>query len=116
MNDNDTARREPALAHVVPARLLLAVFAALVVLTALTYAVTYVDLGAANLWLAMAIAAVKGSLVALYFMHLRWDKPLHSVVFLAALFFVAVFIAFALMDTLQYKPDLIPGYQPGMDG
>ena len=36
-----------------------------------------IDLGSGmtNVIIAMLIASIKGSLVALFFMHLRWDKP-----------------------------------------
>jgi len=49
-------------------------------------------------------------------MHLRWDKPFNSFVFLAAFFFLFLFIGFAMMDSAHYQPDLIPGYSPGMGG
>jgi cytochrome c oxidase subunit 4 len=86
----------------------------LIVLTYVTVAATKVDLGDFNLWLALAIATVKASLVALYFMHLRYDKPIHAVIFVSTLCFVALFVVFALMDTGYYEPQLIPGYAPGM--
>jgi cytochrome c oxidase subunit 4 len=92
--------------HIVPARVLLAVFAALILLTLVTVAVTWVDLGGLNLWIAMFIATVKASLVALYFMHLRYDKSFCTIVFLASLVFVFLFIGVVLLDTLQYQPDV----------
>lgn len=100
--------------HVVPLKVLLAVWGALVVLTVLTVAATWVDLGRFNLLLALAIATVKASLVLLYFMHMRYDRPFNAVVFVAALLFVALFIGISLIDTSAYQPELIPGYAPGM--
>jgi cytochrome c oxidase subunit IV len=100
--------------HVLPVWILLATWGALIVLTVLTVAATKVDLGALNLWLALAIATVKASLVALYFMHLRYDRPIHAVIFVSTLCFVALFVVFLLMDTGYYEPHLIPGYAPGM--
>jgi cytochrome c oxidase subunit 4 len=91
--------------HVVPLKILFGVWAALMVLTVLTVAVTYVDLGASvNIFVAMLIAVAKAGLVALYFMHLRWDSPLNGVVLIIALLFVAVFIGIALLDTIEYQP------------
>lgn len=84
--------------HVVPLPVLLGVWAALIVLTGATVAVTYVDLGPLNLWVAMLIATVKAGLVALYFMHLRYDHPLYGVLLVSALFFVALFIGLTLID------------------
>lgn len=101
--------------HIVPFRVLAAVFGALLVLTVLTVAATKVDLGNWNLWLAMGIATVKAALVVLYFMHMRYDHPFNAVVFVTALAFVALFVSFALMDTVAYKPELIPGYAPKIE-
>ena len=100
--------------HVVPLSVLATVWGTLIVLTVLTVAATYVDLGRFNLWLALIIATMKGSIVALYFMHLRWDRPFNAVVFVSSLLFVAIFVGIALMDSGAYAPDLIPGYAPGM--
>lgn len=98
--------------HVVPVWLLAAVLGALLALTWVTVAVRGVDLGSLNLWAAMAIAVVKASLVALYFMHLRWDRPINAVFFIGALLFVMIFVGLALMDTTNYRESLIPGYAP----
>jgi cytochrome c oxidase subunit IV len=100
--------------HIVPFRVLATVFATLLALTVVTVAVTRVDLGNFNLWIAMAIATVKASLVVLYFMHMRYDQPFNAVVFITALLVVALFIGIALIDTGAYQPDLIPGYAPEM--
>jgi cytochrome c oxidase subunit 4 len=104
----------PEVGHVTPVDLLLKVWGALVVLTVLTVAITFVDLGKLNLFAAMAIAAAKALLVALFFMHLRWDRPVNGVIFLTAILFVAIFIAMALMDTTVYQPDRIPDYAPAV--
>ena len=94
--------------HIVPPRVLLGVFGALLVLTVLTVVAAEVDLGSLNLVGALVIATAKATLVALYFMHLRWDRPFHGFVFLAALAFVMLFIILALLDTMNYAPDMIP--------
>ncbi|HNX48539.1 MAG TPA: cytochrome C oxidase subunit IV family protein [Thermoanaerobaculaceae bacterium] len=103
-----------ALAHVVPWRLLAGVWATLVFLTVVTVAITWVDLGRLNLVAALLIATIKASLVLLYFMHLRWDRPFNAVIFVATLCFAALFITLALLDTTTYQPDLIPGYAPAI--
>jgi cytochrome c oxidase subunit 4 len=103
------------LGHAVPMRILLGTWALLVVLTVVTVGATYVDLGEMNIFLAMGIAVVKSTFVALYFMHLRWDKPFHSIVFVSAALFVMLFISLALLDTRQYAPDKIAGYAPEIE-
>ncbi len=100
--------------HVVPTKVLVGVWAALIVLTWLTVSATKVDLGSLNIYIALGIAVVKSAFVALYFMHLRYDRPFHGVVFVVAVLFVALFISFALLDTKEYQPDTIPGYAPAI--
>lgn len=92
--------------HVVPIWLLALVFAALLLLTWLTVAVTKIQLGEFNILLAMGIATVKAVLVALYFMHLRWDKPFNTAILIGSIIFVGLFVAVALVDTAQYTPNV----------
>jgi cytochrome c oxidase subunit 4 len=82
-------------------------------LTVLTVAATWVDLGAWNIWLALLIAVVKGSLVALYFMHLRWDSPFNAIVLMAALFFVALFVGSVVLDAREYQVNYNPPARAG---
>lgn len=89
--------------HVVSLWILFGVFAALIALTVLTVAVTYVDLGDANIWIALAVAFVKAVLVGMYFMHLYWDNPFNSIILIVALLFLAVFIGAAMTDSVQYE-------------
>jgi cytochrome c oxidase subunit 4 len=98
-----------------PLPILIGVFMALIVLTGVTVGVTYFDLGGWNLIVAMAIATVKAVLVALYFMHLRYDNPFNAIVFLAALIFIALFISITLLDTTQYQPDIQKWQQANPD-
>ena len=75
------------------------VWLALLVFTAVTVLVAKtVDLGAGSLAIAMLIAVIKGSLVALFFMHL-WDHPAsYRVVLAVSLMFVFVLIALINAD------------------
>ncbi len=47
-------------------------------------------------------------------MHLRYDRPFNAIVFVTAFVFVMLFVGLALIDTAAYKPEMIPGYAPGM--
>ena len=100
--------------HIASVKLLLVVWVALMFGTWLTVSASTVDLGFLNIWVGLAIATAKAVLVALYYMHLRWDKPFNAFVFISAFFFLFLFIGFAMMDTAHYQPVLIPGYSPGM--
>jgi len=102
------------MAHVMPARVLVAVFAVLIVLTGLTVAAAGVDLGPAHLTVALGIATVKATLVALYFMHLRYDSPFNALVFVTALVFLALFLSLTMLDTAEYQPD-IQSYETAPD-
>lgn len=93
-------------AHIVPFGVLLGVFVALLVLTYLTVAARYIDLGSWNIWIALGIATIKGALVVLYFMHLRYDSPFNSIVFLTALVFMLLFLGITILDTIEYAPDI----------
>ncbi len=73
-------------------RVYITVFVALMVLTLITVAVSYLDLSIPMaVTVALLIATVKGSLVACYFMHLISEKKLiYAVLILTASFFVAL--------------------------
>ena len=92
-----------ALGHVVPLKILFAVFVALALLTVLTVAASEVNFGEFNLVIALVIAVIKASLVLLFFMHLLWDKPLNAIVFVGCLIFVGLFISLTLLDTGQNR-------------
>jgi cytochrome c oxidase subunit 4 len=100
------ADSEHGLGHAVPLYVLTIVFVSLVVLTWITVAVTMIDLGSLNLWIALAIATVKASLVVLYFMHLRYDRPFNSIILVTALVFLFLFLGITIMDTIQYQPGI----------
>lgn len=105
---DDVGPNAPHGVHAVPRRILLNVYFALICFTAITVAVSFVDLGNANIWVALFIAVLKGSLVCLYFMHLRWDSPFNGLALVSALFFVALFIGLALLDSTSYQPQMKP--------
>jgi cytochrome c oxidase subunit 4 len=95
-----------ATSHVLPPRVLLGTAAALLALTATTVAVSLVDLGRLNVFLALGVATVKATLVALFFMHLRYGRRFHLVVIAGAALFAALLVGFVLLDSTLYQPDL----------
>lgn len=84
--------------HVAPASLFTKVLLALLALTILTVAVSRVHFGSFNLFVAMAIAAVKASLVMTYFMHLKWDTPVNQIAILSSFLFLSLLFVFILAD------------------
>jgi cytochrome c oxidase subunit 4 len=74
------------------------VFIALLLLAALTTGVAYIDLGPFNTVVALLIAAIKMTLVGLFFMHLWYGRGLTRVVVLAGFFWLALMVSFTLAD------------------
>ncbi|MBX3156122.1 MAG: cytochrome C oxidase subunit IV family protein [Deltaproteobacteria bacterium] len=92
------------ISHVASMKVLIGTGGALLVLTLVTVLATKVDFGASiNLGIAMFIAVVKATLVVVFFMHLKYDKLFHTVIFLSAILAAALFVGFTLMDTGQYQ-------------
>ncbi|MBL8821568.1 MAG: cytochrome C oxidase subunit IV family protein [Planctomycetia bacterium] len=92
------------LGHISPWQTLVKVWAALMALTILTVMATWVNLGSLNIWIAMAIAVVKGALVVLYFMHMKYDRPFIAYIFTFSLAFVAFFLGMVMLDSKSYQP------------
>jgi len=89
---DDVGPSAPHGVHAVPRRVLASVWGLLILLTVITVAVSKVDLGQGNIWAALLIAVIKGGLVTMYFMHLRWDSPFNGLILIVALFFVSLFV------------------------
>lgn len=103
--------------HVVSPKILITTALGLLFLTVITVLAAKLDferfdLRELNIFVALAIAVVKGSLVCLYFMHLRWDRPFNAFVLVAALAFVGLFIWFAMTDTGEYQFEVVEGDAP----
>lgn len=103
---------EPIVGHLVSYQTLFGTGAALLVLTVITVAARYIDLGEANIYLAIGIAVVKATLVSLFFMHLRWDRPFNLMVLVGSMLFVILMMCFCMMDVGQYMPSLNQGNPP----
>ena len=97
------------LAHVASVRTLVTVFGALLVFTVITVLAAQVDFGskALNLGIAMLIAAVKASLVILYFMHIRYDRIFHGSLVVVGLLAATLFVCFVLVDRSQYEAEVV---------
>jgi len=96
-------------AHLSSAQFYWGVFGALVVLTIITWRVSYYDFGPANVFVALLIATAKASLVAAFFMHLRYDSLFNTLAFLAAFLFLGLFILLTY-DDLGKRAQVDPEY------
>ena len=95
--------------HVVSPKVYLAIFATLMVLTAATVAAAYMDLGPFNLAVALAIAAVKATLVVLYFMHVRYNPRLIGLGIVLGVAWLGVLIFITFGDYLSRGWSPFPG-------
>jgi cytochrome c oxidase subunit 4 len=91
--------------HILPASLLLKVFGALVALTVLTVGLGIMEtsgvihLGALSVPVALGIAGVKATLVAMFFMALKYDNKINALAFSLSIVFLGVFFIFTFLDT-----------------
>src|SRR5690349_19937923 len=97
----------PSHHHIIPLKLYLAIGATLLILTLVTVASAQIDFGHllgvehVNIVLAMVIATIKASLVALFFMHLFWDNKIYMTVFIVSLVALGIFVTLTMSDTLR---------------
>ncbi|MDQ6892861.1 MAG: cytochrome C oxidase subunit IV family protein [Acidobacteriota bacterium] len=84
--------------HIVPPRIYVAVFGMLILMTATTTAVAFVDLGPWNTVVALGIAVFKATLVVLFFMHVKYSRALTRIVIAGGLFWLAILLALTFSD------------------
>jgi cytochrome c oxidase subunit IV len=84
--------------HVTPLPVYLAVFGTLMVLTGVTVAVAYVNLGEFNKVVALGIASFKATIVVLYFMHVKHASRLTKLIVVSGFFFLAILISLTMID------------------
>jgi cytochrome c oxidase subunit 4 len=96
--------------HVSPRTTYYAIFGSLMVLTAITVGVAFINLGALNFPVALSIAILKATLVILFFMHVKYSSRLTKLIVGGAFFFLVVLIGLTLTDYLSR------GWHPGPRG
>jgi cytochrome c oxidase subunit 4 len=74
------------------------VWMGLVVLTAITVGVSYLDMQKFTVFTALLIATIKASLVLLYFMHIRYEKRIYAIMIMVVLVTYAIFIILTFTD------------------
>ena len=87
--------------HISPKSTYYAIFGALMVLTAVTVAVAFVNLGALNFPVALAIAVTKATLVVLFFMHVKYSSQLTKLFVGMAFFFLFILFGLTMTDYLS---------------
>jgi cytochrome c oxidase subunit 4 len=103
------AHNNESMPHAHPTtQLYYSIFAALMVLLVVTVAAAYVDLGPVNFAVAAAIASTKAVLIILYFMHVRYSKPLTWIMAGASVAWLAILFGLTFSDywTRESSPQL----------
>ena len=86
--------------HIVPIRIYLLIFATLLVLTAVTTAVAYINLGPLNVVVMLSIACFKATLVILYFMHVRFTNRVTQLAAVTGFAWLLIMFALTMSDYL----------------
>ena len=90
--------------HIVSKKVYFVIFGALIAGTVLTVAAAFADLDhvfhGANTVVALTIAVIKGTLVVLYFMHVRYGTRLTWVIVVAGFFWLVILFALTMSDYL----------------
>ena len=86
------------LEHVVPPRIYIIVGSILLVLTGLTVAASFADMGPFNPIVALFIAVVKATIVVLFFMHVKYSSKLTKLTVAGGIFTFLVLIGMTLAD------------------
>lgn len=84
-------------------------FLGLLILTALTTGVAYVDLGPFSTVVAIAIAGVKTMLIVLFFMHLYTARRLDRLFAIAGLFWLVIMFSLTFSDFVTRGWIPVPG-------
>jgi len=95
--------------HIVPKRIYFALFFALIVLTWVTTYVSTLDLGRWNIFVALAIAIFKASLVVLFFMHVWYGSRMTKMIVTASIFWLILLLFFAMTDIWTRSMMGVPG-------
>jgi cytochrome c oxidase subunit 4 len=95
--------------HVVPKRVYFAVFFALIILTWVTTFVSEVDLGRWNIFVALAIAIFKASIVALFFMHVWYSTRLTKMIVMSSIFWLILLLFLTMADIWTRNWMQVPG-------
>lgn len=92
---------------VTPVRTYVLIWAILTFMTFTTYFVAQIDLGPFNTVVALMIAFFKMSLVIMFFMEVRRERPLTKLFVFAGFFWLAILLALTLGD--YFSRSWLPG-------
>jgi cytochrome c oxidase subunit IV len=88
------------------------IWLALMGFTVLTVVTGKIDLGSANIFIAMIIAVTKATLVVLFFMHLYDEGGVNRLVFVVSVLFLVVLLLGVFADLMWRLPISLPNEGP----
>jgi len=87
--------------HIIPSKIYYVIWAILMLGTAITVFAATIELGVFNIVLALLIATIKGTLVVLFFMHLRYSDKLTMVTVIASVFWLFILFSLTMTDYIS---------------
>ena len=84
--------------HILPDRTQFNVYVALIILTAITVAASVKFPGPIGVGVALVVTPLKASLILMYFMHLKFERPVFVIMFLVAISILAVVMGLTVLD------------------
>jgi cytochrome c oxidase subunit 4 len=87
--------------HISPTRVYYTIFGSLMLLTAITVGVAFINLGRLNFTVAITVAIIKATLVVLFFMHAKYSSRLTKLVIGGSFFFLFCLFGLTLSDYLS---------------
>src|SRR5687767_15859801 len=101
------------MSHVAPKSMYYSIFGILMVLTAVTVAAAFTNLGILNFPVAISIAITKATLVILFFMHAKYSSKLTKLFVGTAFFFLSILLGLTMTDYMSRGLDTYAGGSAG---
>nr|MEE4266405.1 cytochrome C oxidase subunit IV family protein [Candidatus Krumholzibacteria bacterium] len=97
---NHEMTAETEVLHPLADGLLLKVYTALIILTGMTVAASVYFPGKIGIAVAMVVTPLKATLILMYFMHLKYERPVFVIMFLVAIAILALVMGLTFFDYL----------------
>jgi cytochrome c oxidase subunit 4 len=96
--------------HISPKSTYYTIFGSLMILTGITIAVAFINLGRLNFPVAISIAVIKATLVILFFMHVKYSSRLTKLIIGTGFFFLLVLFVLTMTDYISrgWRTDASP--------
>jgi cytochrome c oxidase subunit 4 len=87
--------------HIVGPKVYVTIFLILIAFTGLTVGAAFIDLGSFNAIVALTIAVIKGLLVVLFFMHVRYSSKMVMVLVISGFFWLGIMFVLTMSDYIS---------------